>query len=34
MPKKPYTPPPFLIDLLDARSPSGYETEAQAVFGG
>jgi len=32
MPKKPYTPPPFLVDLLDARSPSGYEAEAQAVF--
>ncbi len=29
---KPYTPPPFLIDLLNARSPSGYETEAQRVF--
>ncbi|MBL9193929.1 MAG: M20/M25/M40 family metallo-hydrolase [Opitutaceae bacterium] len=29
---KPYTPPPFLIDLLNARSPSGYEAEAQRVF--
>jgi endoglucanase len=27
-----YTPPTFLTDLLHARSPSGYETEAQAVF--
>lgn len=25
-------PPAFLTDLLAARSPSGYETEAQAVF--
>ena len=25
-------PPAFLLDLLHARSPSGYETEAQAVF--
>ena len=24
-------PPAFLVDLLNARSPSGYETEAQAV---
>lgn len=24
--------PDFLVDLLNARSPSGYETEAQAVF--
>jgi len=27
-----YTPPPFLVDLLHARSPSGYEAQAQAVF--
>src|SRR6202789_2714365 len=27
-----YTPPAFLTDLLHARSPSGYEAEAQAVF--
>jgi putative aminopeptidase FrvX len=27
-----YTPPVFLTDLLHARSPSGYEGEAQAVF--
>ena len=27
-----YTPPRFLTDLLHARSPSGYEGEAQAVF--
>jgi putative aminopeptidase FrvX len=27
-----YKVPPFLKDLLHARSPSGYETEAQAVF--
>ncbi len=27
-----YTPPAFLTDLLHARSPSGYEGEAQAVF--
>lgn len=26
------TPPPFLVDLLNARSPSGYENEAQAVI--
>lgn len=26
-----YKTPSFLIDLLEARSPSGYETEAQAV---
>lgn len=26
-----YTPPEFLIDLLNARSPSGHEFEAQAV---
>ncbi len=29
---KPPTVPPFLVDLLEARSPSGYEFEAQAVF--
>lgn len=29
---KPYSVPPFLSELLHARSPSGYETEAQAVF--
>lgn len=29
---KPYQAPEFLTDLLAARSPSGYETEAQAVF--
>ncbi len=28
----PYTPPAFLTELLHARSPSGYEAEAQAVF--
>src|SRR5471032_456128 len=27
-----YTPPVFLTELLHARSPSGYEGEAQAVF--
>lgn len=27
-----YTPPAFLTELLHARSPSGYEAEAQAVF--
>ncbi len=27
-----YTPPAFLTELLHARSPSGYESEAQAVF--
>lgn len=32
MPKKEFSPPPFLTELLAARSPSGYETEAQAVF--
>ena len=26
-----FNPPPFLVDLLNARSPSGYESEAQAV---
>ena len=29
---KPYTPPPFLVELLAARSPSGDEGESQAVF--
>ena len=29
---KPYAAPLFLTELLHARSPSGYETEAQAVF--
>lgn len=29
---KPYPVPPFLSELLHARSPSGYEAEAQAVF--
>jgi len=28
----PYAVPPFLRDLLAARSPSGYETQAQAVY--
>lgn len=32
MTKNPYQAPEFLVDLLNARSPSGYETEAQAVF--
>ncbi|MEO0794682.1 MAG: M42 family metallopeptidase [Verrucomicrobiota bacterium] len=27
-----YTPPEFLVDLLEARSPTGYEQEAQAVI--
>src|SRR5580704_16588653 len=27
-----YAPPEFLTELLHARSPSGYEAEAQAVF--
>ena len=31
MTSKAFTPPPFLVDLLKARSPSGYEFEAQAV---
>lgn len=30
--KKPLTIPPFLNDLLEARSPSGFENEAQAVI--
>ncbi len=29
---KPYTPPPFLVALLEARSPTGAEFEAQAVL--
>jgi len=29
---KPYTTSAFLTELLETRSPSGYETEAQAVF--
>lgn len=28
---KPYQPPEFLVDLLNARSPTGHEYEAQAV---
>jgi endoglucanase len=34
MPKKPHAmiPPPFLVELLDARSPSGAEHDAQAVW--
>ena len=32
MSKKDFAPPSFLVDLLQARSPSGYESEAQAVF--
>lgn len=32
MKKKDLAPPEFLIDLLNARSPSGYEYEAQAVL--
>ena len=31
MPRKRFSPPEFLVDLLNARSPSGYESEAQAV---
>ncbi len=31
MPENKYTPPQFLVDLLNARSPSGYEMEAQTV---
>ncbi len=27
-----HVPPPFLVELLQARSPSGYEYEAQKVF--
>jgi putative aminopeptidase FrvX len=32
MPKQSYSPPPFLTELLAARSPSGDEFESQAVF--
>lgn len=32
MASKSFQAPEFLVDLLNARSPSGYETEAQAVF--
>lgn len=32
MPKKSYSPPPFLTELLAARSPSGDEFESQVVF--
>jgi putative aminopeptidase FrvX len=32
MRKKPAQAPEFLVKLLNARSPSGYEAEAQAVF--
>ncbi|MEJ6733690.1 MAG: M42 family metallopeptidase [Opitutaceae bacterium] len=32
MPKSQYSPPSFLVDLLNARSPSGDEAETQAVF--
>lgn len=32
MAKKEFVPPAFLTDLLAAHSPSGYESEAQAVF--
>lgn len=32
MPTKPFKAPEFLTDLLNARSPSGYESEAQEVF--
>jgi endoglucanase len=32
MPKKAFSPPEFLSALLNARSPSGYEAEAQSVF--
>jgi len=31
MPQKKFTPPKFLVDLLDARSPTGFEHEAQQV---
>ena len=31
MSKKVVMPPPFLVDLLDARSPTGFEHEAQKV---
>jgi endoglucanase len=29
---KPYTPPPFLVEMLEARSPTGTEFEMQAVL--
>ena len=29
--EKPYKAPEFLVDLLEARSPTGHEYEAQAV---
>ncbi len=32
MPSRRYPPPEFLVDLLNARSPSGFEEEAQAVI--
>ena len=32
MPPSKYTAPPFLTDLLNARSPSGDEGETQAVY--
>ncbi len=32
MPKDQFVPPAFLVDLLNARSPSGAETESQSVF--
>ncbi len=32
MASKPFQAPDFLVDLLNARSPSGYESEAQEVF--
>lgn len=31
MPQKKFTAPPFLVDLLEARSPTGFEQEAQKV---
>lgn len=30
--KKTFTPPKFLVELLEARSPSGYEHESQVVW--
>jgi endoglucanase len=32
MPQKKFLPPEFLLDLLSARSPSGYEQQAHAVL--
>lgn len=32
MASKPFQAPEFLVQLLNARSPSGYESEAQSVF--